>query len=88
MTDDITDLDHARNTGAEWGRQAASELLRALDEQEEPKAIVQRLQAELDELRSKIDAAHGITTGHEWHHAAMSALEAALPQPPAVKAAA
>ena len=69
MSDDITDLDHARNTGAEWGRQAALELLRALEQEEEPKALVQRLQAEVDQLRSKIDAAHGITIGHEWHHA-------------------
>ena len=87
IDDDSTDLDHARNTGEEWVRQAALELLRAL-EHEDAKPIVQRMQAALDELRAKIDAAHGITIGNEWHHAAMSALEAALPKPSDVKAAA
>jgi hypothetical protein len=84
---DSSALEHARNTGAEWGRQAALELLRAL-QQEDPDPVVRRVQAELGELRSKIDAAHGITVGNEWHDAAMSALEAALPLSSDVEAAA
>ena len=75
-------LDHARNTGANWGTDAASALLSALRKAPETfKAKSQETGADLDRLTALIAEAHGQAIADEWHRAAMLALEAALPSP-------
>ena len=76
-----SDVDHARTTGANWGKHAVAELLAALRRNEPSKDIVAKMDAELSQLRSKIEAAHGLDLAAEWHAAALSTVEAGLPRP-------
>ncbi len=76
------DLAHARNTGAEWGRQAASALIIALrDAPETSRENAQNIGAELQRLRSLITEAHGHAISEEWHRAALMTFRAGLPSP-------
>ena len=79
---DSTDLQHARNTGTNWGKHAASELLLAFrDAAQTSKEKAANLGAELQRLRSLIAETHGQALSEEWHRAALSAFGAGLPSP-------
>ena len=79
---DSSDLEHARNTGANWGSEAASVLMVALHRAPETsREKADNLSAEMERLKSLVAEAHDDAIAEEWHQAASSALRAGLPSP-------
>ena len=79
---DSSALEHARNTGANWGSEAASILMAALRRAPETsREKADNLSAEMERLKSLVAEAHDDAIAEEWHQAASSALRAGLPTP-------
>jgi hypothetical protein len=70
-------VDHARNTGANWGKHAVAELLASLGKVP-VKESAAKMHAAASDLRLRLAAAHGPAVADAWHRAAVSAVSAAL----------
>ncbi len=73
---------HASNTGAEWGRQAASALMLALrTAPETSRESAQNVGAELRRLNSLLTEGHGQAIAEAWSQAARTTIRAEMPDP-------
>jgi hypothetical protein len=71
------DLNHARKTGANWGKHAAAGLLASLGKVP-TKESAAKMHTAANDLRSRLAAAHGLEVSGEWHRAAIGAVSAGL----------